>query len=50
MNDNVNKGNSMVKTKKSVWEVKIGIYSPLLILQSKKKTEAKIWKTKVILN
>ncbi len=50
MNDNVNRGNSTVKIKSLVWKVKVGVYSPILINQLKKKTETKLWKIKVILN
>ena len=50
MNDNVNRGNSTIKTKRLVWKIKVGVYSPVLINQLKIKTESKLWKIKVILN
>lgn len=50
MDNNVNRGNSIVKTKNLVWEIKVGVYSPVLINQLEKKTETKPWGIKVILN
>jgi hypothetical protein len=50
MNNNVNRGNSIVKTKNMVWEIKIGVYSPVLISQHTKNLESKPWEIKVILN
>jgi len=50
MNNNVNRGNSTVKTKNLVWEIKVGIYSPVLIDRHTKNLESKPWKFKVILN
>ena len=50
MNDNVNRGNSVVKIKNTVWQIKVGVYSPGLIRQHPTKTETKPWKIKVVLN
>ena len=50
MNQSVNRGNSIVKMKSSVWEIKVGVYSPVSINQLRKKAETKLWEIKVILN
>ena len=49
MNDK-NRETPLVKMMRPVWKIEIGVYSPLLIHQTKKETEIKLWKTKVILN
>lgn len=50
MSENINRGNSTIKIKNLVWEVKVGINSSKLIHQHQKFSESKLWKIKVILN
>ena len=50
MNDNVNRGNSIVKIKNTVWQIKVGVYTSGLVRQHPTKTETKPWKIKVVLN
>ncbi len=50
MNKNVDRGNSITKTKKPVWKIKVGVSSRMLATQFSINTETKLWEIKVILN
>jgi len=50
MNKNVDRGNSIIKTKDPVWKIKVGVGSRMLINQFSIDTETKLWEIKVILN
>ena len=50
MSENVSRGNSKLKIKSRVWEIKVGVFSPELIRQHRKNSDTKLWKIKVILN
>ncbi len=49
MSKNSNRGNLMIKIKRTVWVVKVGIYSSGFINEHH-KSESKPWKIKVVLN
>lgn len=50
MKENVGNENPILKMKRAVWELRVGVYSAGLIKQSTKKSATKIWDIKVILN
>lgn len=50
MKENVSNGGSIVKMKRAVWKIKVGVYSSNLTDLSGMKTETKIWDIKIILN
>ena len=50
MKENVSRGHPIVKKKRAVWEIKVGVYSPNLIDLPRRKTETKTWDIKIILN
>ncbi len=50
MNQNLSRGNPMVKVKSSAWVVKVDVYSSVLVHGQREDTEIKRWKIKVILN
>jgi hypothetical protein len=50
MNKNVDRGNSITKTKEPVWKIKVGFYSQILVEKNTINTEIKLSEIKVILN
>ena len=50
MKQNVNKSGLITKIKEPVWKIKVGVHSPISDENKNRKSEAKLWKIKVILN